>query len=165
MSTPEDIDRLLAEPKVLAGRVVWVRDERAARAELAAPVLVDGVVGALVFKATATLNTDPQRGSCVLIFEGRPVQRLSHRSGHVHLNPPSKSVDRALRGARLPPDLTRVHLCSLNRVWPRPEGDNLPVGQVLDPQPISLAESLANFLALSGIRGDLPAAPWEPTLL
>lgn len=165
MTTPADIDALLAAAKTLAGRPEWVEDERGSVAKLAVPVALSGIVGELVLRANATLHTVPQRGGGVLIFEGRPIQRLSFRPDHAHLNPFARTVPAPHRGRRLVPDVSRLHPWRLNRAWPRPFTDNVAVAEGVEPEPVSLQAALTIFLRLCAIKGDLPPPPWEPRLL
>jgi hypothetical protein len=165
VTSAADIDALLSASKTLAGSPVWMKDDRGTVSKLTIPVAEAGVVGSLVLEASATLNSDPQHGSCVLVFEGRPIQRLSFRPDHAHVNPLNKSIPKGLRGLRLPPGASRMYPWTLNRTWPRPASDNVPVAEPIDPEPESFHSALTIFLRLCGIEGDLPPPPWEPRLL
>jgi len=165
VTSADDIDALLAAHKSLAGLATWVKDERGTVAKLAVPIAVDGVVGGLILQAHATLVTDPQSGGCVLIMDGRPVQRLSIRPDHAHLNPFLKTSPAAHRGVRLAAGLSRLHPWRLNRAWPRPPGDNVPFAQMIEPEPETFAAALTIFLEACRIDGVLPPPPWEPRLL
>jgi hypothetical protein len=160
-----DIDALLAAPKTLSGSPHWAHDPTSRVVRLAAPVAVNGVVGSLVLQATATLETDPQRGSAVLIYEGRPVQRISIRPDHPHANPFAAHTPATHRGVRLPPERSRIHPWRINRMWPRPRSDNVSIGELIEGDVGSIAEGLTIFLAACGIEGTLPTPPWEPRLL
>ena len=163
MSSAVDIDALLAAPKALGGAPTWVRDDTSAVVRLAAPVALSGVVGSLILHAHATLQTTPQRGSCVLVYEGQVVQRLSILPDHAHFNPFNTSTPTVLRGFILPAGASRSYPWPLNRAWPRATGDNVSVAEPLLVE--TVAEGLTIFLALCGIEGDLPPPPWEPRLL
>ena len=165
MTTVADIDALLATPKALGGAPKWVRDDRGTVSKLGVPILEAGVVGGLILQAHANLHTSPHRGGCVLVFEGRPVQRLTFKPDHAHTNPFTHAIPQPLRGRRLPPEVSRIHPWSLNRVWPRPATDNVQVAESLGVEPESFDTALTIFLDLCGIVGDLPPAPWEPRLL
>ncbi|HUZ13599.1 MAG TPA: hypothetical protein VMU93_12190 [Caulobacteraceae bacterium] len=165
MTPAVDIDTLLAAAKILAGAPVWVKDERGTVVKLAVPVAQSGVVGGLILQAGATLHTEPQRGAFVLVFEGRPIQRLSFKPDHGHANPPSRTIPQEFRGRRLPPGLSRMHHWSLNRIWPRPISDNVAVATLVHPEPSSLEAAVTIFLRACCIEGDLPPPPWEPRLL
>lgn len=164
MTRPADIDALLAAPKTFGGTPTWVRDSTSAVVRLVAPVAVSGVVGGVILHASATLETTPQRGSCVLVYEDRPIQRLSILPDHAHHNPFVVSAPARLRGLTLPPDLSRLHSWQSNRVWPRAGGDNVAIANSM-AEVTSMAEGLTIFLALCGIEDDLPPPPWEPRLL
>jgi len=159
------IDVLLGTYKTLAGRPAWVLDERGTVAKLAVPVLQNGVVAGLTLQAHATVQTNPQRGGCVLILEGRPIQRLSFRPDHLHVNPLVKTIPRSLRGLRLPANASRFHAWTLNREWPRRALDKVAVAEPVEPEPDSFLDALTIFLHHCGIEGALPPPPWEPRLL
>lgn len=165
MTTAADIDAMLTAPKTLAGVARWIEDERGSVAKLSVPVAQAGIVGGSVLRANATLHTDPQRGGCVLIYEGRPIQRMSYRPDHAHANPFASGASLAHRGLRLDPNVSRLHPWRLNRVWPRPLSDNVAFAERLEPEPLSLEAALAIFLGFCAIIGDLPPPPWEPRLL
>lgn len=165
MTNAADIDALLVARKTLSGAPNWVRDDTSAVVKLAAPVAVSGVLGGLVLRASATLETTPQRGSCALIYEDRPIQRLSILPDHAHHNPFRPSAPSGLRGLTLPADASRLHAWAHNRSWPRLGGDNVAMAEPLPVEVASMAEGLTIFLALCGIEGDLPPPPWEPRLL
>ena len=85
-ATAADIDGFLAERKTIFGQPEWVTDERRARVFLRASLqLQDGrIPGSVFVELVATRYTDPQRGSMVLVCNGRPVQRMSYRPDHLH---------------------------------------------------------------------------------
>lgn len=161
----DDIDELLSAPKSLVGEPVWTRNAITAITELAAPILVEGLLGGLTMRASASLTSRPQRGSCVLVLENRPITRMSIKPSHSHSNPFARSADPTLRGLTLPPDLTRLHAWNDNRAWPRPPTDNLPFAKPFDIEPASFAEALTIFLGICQINGNIPPPPWEPLLL
>ena len=165
MTTATDIDALMAEHKTLAGAARWTIDHRGSVADLAVPVATYGIVGGLTFRATALVYEPVQSGSCVLVLEQRPLQRLSFRPTHAHLNPFGPGVSGHLRGLRLPAGKSRIYPWSENRTWPRPKGDNASVAHPMPVDLESLDSMLALFLQLCHIHGDLPCAPWEPRLL
>lgn len=165
MSSVANIDDLLAAAKALAGTPTWRPDGTSAITKLVAPVSVNGVVGGLAIHASATTETSPQRGSCVLVYEGRPIQRLSFMPDHAHHNPFVVSAPAPARGITLPAGRSRFHSWALNRAWPRPPGDNVSIAELLAVEPGSISEALTIFLAACGIDGDLPPPPWEPRLL
>ncbi len=164
MTTAEDIDALLAAPKTLAGGLTWRANDAGTVATLKAPVARDGLLSSLQLEATVTLRTDPQTGRVVLLFERRPIQRLSIWPTHPHPNPMAATVPMTLRGLRFDAGLSRAHLWRDNRRWPRPVGDNVNVASPLAMEPQSLGEGFTLFLALCGIDADLPQPPWTPRL-
>jgi len=165
MTDAADIDAILAATKTLPGTPRWARDTTSRVVTLAAPVAVDGVVSSLILRASATLETNPQRASAVLVYEGRPVQRISIWPDHTHMNPFGADTPAAHLGARLPPGLSRIYPWPLNRRWPRPRTDNVSVAELIAGDVASISHGLTIFLAACGIDGDLPPPPWEPTLL
>ena len=160
-----DIDRMLAHPKTMAGTAVWALDRRETVLRLAVPLAMDGVLSGFILHARMTYHTEPQRGAVALVLEGQRIQRMSILPDHDHLNPFVKTAPPALRGLRLPANHSRLHAWRVNRAWPRAATDNLAVAEPLDPQPQSVAATLAIFLGLCAIEGDLPPPPWEPRLL
>lgn len=165
MIGPAEIDALLARPKQLVGAPTWIADDRGSVTKLAAPAAESGIVGGLTLFASAPLHATPQRGSVVLVLEGRPIQRLSFQPDHVHVNPFAKSVPQPLRGLKLAAGQSRIHPWRLNRTWPRAPNDNVSVGEILDPQPETFGDALTIFLHACGIESQLPPPPWEPRLL
>lgn len=165
MTDAADIDALLAAAKTLSGYPGWARDPTSPVARLIVPVAVGGVVGGLALHATAMIETNPQRGSAALVYEGRPVQRMSVRPDHAHKNSFVAHAPESHRGIRLPPDQSRVHPWRINRNWPRATDDNVTIAELIPGDVGSVAEGLTIFLALCGIEGDLPPPPWEPRLL
>ena len=165
MMSVADIDSMLAVAKTLAGVPTWVEDERGTVARIVVPVATGGVVAGLTFRAGAVLHARVQTGSCVLVCDGRPVQRLSFRPDHAHVNPFGKGVPKRLRGLRLPPGVSRLHAWSVNRDWPRSPADNVAVAEPLNPEPASFEDALEFFLRLCNIDGEIPLPPWEPPLL
>ncbi|MBR7620378.1 hypothetical protein JKL49_13365 [Phenylobacterium sp. 20VBR1] len=165
MTTAADIDALLAAPKTLGGEPRWARDDTSAVVKLVAPLSTAGVLGGLILHAHATLQTTPQRGGCALIYQDKPIQRLSILPDHAHHNPFRPSAPAELRGLTLPADASRLHAWTHNRAWPRVGGDNLPFAEPLSIEVASIAEGLTIFLALCGIECVLPPPPWEPRLL
>ena len=166
-ATAADIDGFLAERKTIFGQPEWVTDERRARVFLRASLqLQDGrIPGSVFVELVATRHTDPQRGSMVLVCNGRPVQRMSYRPDHLHHNPFNKRVSRDLRGLTLPVGHTRIHRWRQNRVWPRPPGDNMRVAELVEPEPGSYADAMQIFFRECGIQGWLKPPPWEPRLV
>lgn len=165
MRTVDDIDAMLVARKRLDARPVWARDERGSVAHLTVSIMGWGPTEGLTFIATALVYEPIQAGSCVLILERRPVQRLSFRPTHAHVNPPDPRVSRELRGLRMPAGGSRLYPWSANRNWPRARSDNVSVGQPLLPDAGSLDMALAIFLDICNIDGEIPPAPWEPRLL
>lgn len=163
--TADDIDVLLAASKDIAGTPHWIFDEKGSVSRLVAPIRQAGIVGGISLRASATRFTDPQRGSAVLVYEGRPIQRISMRPDHAHANPFGNFVLDAYRGLRLPPDSSRLHAWVLNRSWPRTPSDNVAVAQPIDPEPSSFHAALTLFLLVCGIRGEILPPPWEPRFL
>ena len=165
MIDPATIDALLAARKALAGVPRWIIDPRGSVANLAVPVASGGIIGALTFRASTLVHEPTQSGSCVLVFDGRPIQRLSFRPTHAHVNSFGPSVSEHLRGLHLPAGQSRVHLWADNRAWPRPKSDNVSVARPMQLEWEDLDIVLAIFLHMCNVDGALPPAPWEPRLL
>lgn len=165
MIDPATIDAVLAKKKALAGVPRWICDPRGSVANLAVPVASGDIIGALTFRASTLVHEASQSGSCVLVFDGRPIQRLSFRPTHAHVNPFGARVSDHLRGLRLPAGQSRIHLWTDNRAWPRPKGDNVSVARPLQLNWENLDIVLAIFLYMCNVEGALPPAPWEPRLL
>lgn len=166
-ATVVDIDAFLAGRKTIFGHPTWDVDERRRRVLLRASLkLEDGRIPGNVFvQLVATLHTTPQRGSMVLVCDGRPVQRMSYRPDHPHANPFHKKVSKDLRGLSLSAGLTRIHRWRENRTWPRPPEDNLPVAELVNPEPVSYVDAMQIFFRECGIKGYVEPPPWEPRLV
>lgn len=158
-----EIDALLAADKTLFGAPRWI--ERGPRATLTAAVVdvQHGVVGGLVLHLSALVRLPaPQRGTAVLVLDGAPLQRLSFRPDHPHINPARHPIPPDLRRTKLPADRTRIYLWRHDRTWPR--ADRLGVAASVDPEPATLSTAFALFLSDCAIEAQLPTAPHSPTL-
>ena len=163
MRTATDIDALLIAPKSLFGTPEWV--ESGAVATLTATILDDGgtVIGGLSLRSSVPVHLPaPQRGSVVLVLDRQPLQRLSFRPDHVHVNPSRPPIVRALQRQRLLPDRSRIYRWRDDPLWPRP--DKLAVASPLLPEPADLTAAFALFLEECGISGYLPTPPHRPKL-
>lgn len=159
--TMADIDTLLSLPKTMFNAPEWVEDGN--RAILRADLVHQGnVLGGVWVSLSANIHTDPQRGDCVLIHDGKPVQRLSFMPKNAHANPRAHPAPVPLRLLTLPPDRSRIYRWRDNRAWPPPQP---MAGAVLDPQPATFADAVTVFFSEYGISGNVPPAPWRPTLL
>lgn len=162
MTTPADIDALLAAPKALAGTLAWREEGNTAR--LAAPVMVgDAIRGGLILHIQANIHTDPQRGVITLVFEGQQVARASFRPKGVHANSNSYPTPPDLRFMTLPADMSREYIWADNREWPRDRNRPMAARQ-MNPQPATLREAIDSFLAQCNITAVVPDAPWRPEL-
>ena len=92
-----------------------------------------------------------------------PFEPFASRSPS-SLRPNRKNLPRRLRGLTLATGAHRYHPWALNRRWPRPAGDNLPVAEPVDATLEKFAEALHYFLERTRIAGGLPAPPHEPRL-
>jgi hypothetical protein len=160
-----DIDALLAAAKTLPGAPRWVRDPRSPIMKLSTPVAVEGVVGGLSLRASALIETEPQRGSAALVYEGQVIQRVLVHPDHPHFNPFAVHAPSAHRGVRLPSAQSRIYPWRLNRIWPRPGGDNASFAELIAGDVSTFAEALTIFLGVCHIDGDLPPLVWEPRLI
>lgn len=159
--TTADIDALLSQPKTIFGVPAWI--EEGNNAYWRADLQHDGVlIGGLSLRLTVTTHTTPQRGDGVLIFDGKPIQRFAYLPKGLHVNPKAHPIPTRLRFLSLPPDRSRIYRWRDNRAWPTPHP---MAGEIFDPQPDSFNEAATMFFAECCIMGDVPAAPWRPTLL
>jgi hypothetical protein len=161
--TPEDIDALLAAEKRLAGNPRWVAS-RETTVRIRVPLEVGGeIVGGLFVAGTASVENRPQDGSLVLLFHDQPIERFNVFPTGAHANP-FKGVARRLRGLTLAAGAHRYYPWSLNRRWPRPAGDNMPVAEPVGETLENFVAALHYFLERTRIAGGLPAPPHEPRL-
>lgn len=157
-----EIDDLLAADKSLFGSVEWI--EEGAYAKIVSPVVgANGVViGGLILHLNAQVETTVQLGNASLVLEGRPIQRLSFRPGHKHVNKGRYPVPVELRLKTLPAGRSRIYRWSDNREWPMSE--NMLAGRLIDAEPGTLMEAYKLFLEACGISAYLPDPPHRPKL-
>jgi hypothetical protein len=157
-----DIDTLLSAEKSLFGAAEWVED--GAVAKLASPVVdaLGVVMGGLSLRLNAPLETAVQRGNAALVLDGQPIQRLSFRPGHPHVNGAAFPIPQPLRLRRLPPNRTRLYRWTDNRAWP--VQTNLKAGHVVEPEPATLMAAFELFPEACGITAYLPEPPHRPRL-
>lgn len=160
--TLTEIDALLAEEKSLFGNVEWVED--GANAKLRSSIVNSAgvVIGALTFVASVNINTAIQRGTCALILENRPLQRISYLPSAPHKNTGAHPIPLELRFRTLPADQTRHYLWEDNRIWPRT--DNIGAGRLVSPQPRTFMDAMQLFLEACGITAYVTDPPHRPTL-
>ena len=158
MTTISDVDALLIDVKYFGNHDGWKLDERGSVAHLSIPITSNSINHDLTLSSTALVRDPVQAESCVLILERRPVQRLSFRPNHAHVNPFRAHIDRGLRGLRLPAGSSRLYPWRANRTWPRLKSDNVAVAEPVLPEPVSLA-ALAMFLRICNIEGEIPSPP------
>lgn len=162
MTTPTDIDDLLAAPKALAGTLEWREEGNTAR--LTAPVLLGATVqGDLAIRIAATTHTSPQRGSIALVYGGQVIMRASFMPGNPHANDNKHPTPVDLRFRTLPADTSRLYAWDDNRQWPRDTSRRM-AARTMDPQPATLAQAIDSFLAQCNITAVVPDAPWRPEL-
>lgn len=157
-----EIDALLAADKSLFGNPEWVED--GAVAKLASSVVdASGVViGGLFLRLAVPVEMSIQRGTAALVLDGLPLQRLSFRPDHLHVNKGLHPVPAPLRFLRLPADRSRIYRWADNRMWPMQ--DNMRAGHVIEPEPGTLAEAIKLFLEACAISAYLPDPPHRPKL-
>ena len=162
MRTVAEIDALIAADKALFGEPAWSGD--GAVAKLVSPVIDHAglIIGGLVLYMAAMTETAEQRGNAALVLDDRPVQRLSFRPGHAHVNPPRHPTPPALRLLTLPPGRSRMHGWRDNRVWPRL--DNVATAALMEPEPPTISAAFALFLETCGISAYIPPPPSRPRL-
>ena len=157
-----EIDALLAADKGLFGAIEWSEEGSVASISTAVVDVLGDPIGGLELRASAPTQTSVQRGSIILILDGVPLQRLSHRPTHAHRNKGAHPIPPDLRFKTLPPDRTRIYGWSDNRVWPRQ--DNIGAGRTVDPQPSTFIHAMELFLEACGISAYIPEPPHRPEL-
>ena len=157
-----EIDVLLAASKGLFGIVEWVEDGTVANISAAVVDSLGDPVGGLEVRASVPTQTRVQRGSIVLILDGLPLQRLSHRPDHIHRNKGAHPIPSDLRLKTLQADRTRIYRWRDNRTWP--SQDNLGAGRPVDPQPTTFMQAVELFLEACGIAAYIPEPPYRPKL-
>lgn len=167
MTTVADIDALLAAPKTILGAASWKEEATGnAIATMVAPLAISGVTpGDLRLFASTPVHVSPQAGSAVLIYEGRPIQRMGFLPTHSHTNPFDKGVTANLRGLTLPAGMSRWHPWRANRRWPRSASDNVGAAILIEDALANFDAALAWFVQKCNVRGPLPPAPWKPRLV
>lgn len=167
MLSLDEIDRLLAAAKSIGGIPNWREDPTSGgRALLVVPLLLDGVaVGGLEIRGNATIRTQRQSASLVLIAAGDPIQRLSFRPKHEHVNSLRSDLSRDLRGSRLLADVTRFYPWELNRRWPRQRQPRERYdGHRVEPVVTDFDVAVMFFLERCNIIGSIPPPPYRPEL-
>lgn len=167
MLSLDEIDRLLASTKVVGGQPSWREDPTSnGRALLVVPLLLDGVaVSGLEVRGNATVRTQRQSASLVLVAAGDPVQRLSFRPKAEHVNSLRTDLPRNLRGSRLPADVTRFYPWELNRRWPRQRQPRERYdGLCVEPLMTDFDAAMMFFLERCNIVGSIPPPPHRPEL-
>jgi uncharacterized protein YheU (UPF0270 family) len=157
-----EIDAMLAAGKSLFPGAEWVED--GALAKLVSAIVDESgtVIGGLSFRLNVQVESAIQRGNAVLVLDSQPIQRLSFRPDHPHVNGAKYPIPKQLRLLSLPPDRTRLYRWSDNREWPVQA--NLRAGQVVEHEPASMLDAVELFLEACGITAYLPAPPHRPKL-
>ena len=164
LTTPEDIDALLAAEKRLAGRPAWSKS-RETTVRISVPLQIGvAIVGGLFLAGTASVHNAPQDGSLVLQYQGQVIERMNVFPTAPHANPLDKRLSPELRGLTLPAFRHRYHSWARNRRWPRPAGDNLAVAESLDADLANFAEATQYFMQRVRIDDNLPPPRHEPRL-
>lgn len=158
----EEIDALLAADKALFGSPEWAEEGPVAKLTSAVVNASGVVIGGLSFRASALIETTVQRGSTVLLLDNSPIQRLSFRPDHRHVNPAAHPVPLDLRLRTLPRDRTRIYHWRHNRIWPI--RDNIGAAEVVEPDPETFMDAATLFLEACGISTYLPPPPHRPKL-
>ena len=92
LTTPEDIDALLAAEKRLAGRSAWSKS-RETTVRISVPLQIgDAIVGGLFLAGTASVHNAPQDGSLVLQYQGQVIERMNVFPTAPHANPLDKRL-------------------------------------------------------------------------
>jgi hypothetical protein len=167
MLSLDEIDGLLASTKVVGGQPGWREDPTSSgRALLVVPLLIDEVaVSGLQVRGNATIRTQRQSVSLVLVVAGDPIQRLSFQPKAEHVNSLRSHLPRDLRGARLPADVSRFYPWDLNRRWPRQRQPRERYdGHRLEPDVTDFEGAMMFFLQRCNIVGSIPPPPHRPEL-
>jgi hypothetical protein len=160
----EDIDRLLAVEKRAIGRASWSKS-RETTVTISVPLQISGaIVGGLFLKGTASVHNSPQDGSLLLVYQQQVIERMNVFPTAPHANPLDKRLPQRCRGLTLPALRHRYHPWALNRRWPRPSGDNLPVAEPLDADLANFSEAIKYFMTRIHVSGAVPEPRHEPRL-
>jgi hypothetical protein len=163
MRSVAEIDALLDTEKSLFGAPEWVEDGAAAHLVGAVVNAAGVVLGGVSLRLSVLIHLPaPQRGSAVLVLDNHPLQRLSFRPDHAHVNPGRHPVTRGLRRQTLPAERSRIYRWKDNRVWPRP--DSFGVGALLASEPQTIGDAFNLFLEECRIAAYLPPPPHRPKL-
>jgi hypothetical protein len=166
MLSLDEIDRLLASTKVVAGQPNWREDPNSdGRALLVITLLLDGItVRGLEVRGNATIRTQRQSVSLLLIADGDPIQRLSFQPKAQHVNSLRATLPRELRGSRLPAGVTRYYPWEFNRRWPRQRQPRERYDAYVEPDLTDLDAAMMFFLERCNIVGSIPPPPHRPEL-
>lgn len=157
-----EIDDLLAADKSLFGNSEWVEDGTVAKLSSAVVDSQGNPIGGLTLRMQVPIEASLQRGTATLVLDGHPIQRISFRPDHSHVNKGRHPIPKELRLIALPPDRTRLHRWADNRVWPMQ--DNMGAGRVLDVEPPTVMDAFKLFLETCGISTHLPEPPHRPKM-
>lgn len=164
MQTVEDIERLLAAEKRVVGQASWSKS-RETTVTITVPLQISGaIVGGLFLKGTASVHNSPQDGSLLLVFQQQVIERMNVFPTAPHANPLDKRLPQRWRGLTLPALRHRYPPWILNRRWPRPSDDNLPVAETLDADLANFCEALHYFMTRVHLTGAVPEPRHEPRL-
>lgn len=160
--TSAEIDDLLAAPKRVLGAPRW--DEAGAKAALSAALASEdgALIGGVSLRLNVLTHLSQPSGNAILVLDGAPLQRLSFRPDHPHINPARHPIPTELRRLKLPAGASRVYHWGDDRLWPRP--DKVGVGRPLRPEPVTAEDAFALFLKICGIDGRLEPPPHRPRL-
>lgn len=167
MQSLEDIDRLLRRPKEIGGQPAWQEDPTTSgRALLVVPLLIDGILASgIEIRGNATIRTQTQSATLLLVADNDPVQRLSFRPKGEHVNSLRPTLPRDLRGKRLPIDETRFYPWELNRRWPRQRQPRERYdAYIVEPAMTDFDVAMMFFLDKCNIVGSIPPPPHRPEL-
>lgn len=164
--TPEDIDALLASPKVVVGVARWADDPpRDGAVQLRVPLDIgDSGRTGLELRGNTNRYLAPQDGCLLLVFRGGVIERMNVFPRAAHPNPFVKTIPKTHRGRTLRAGIHRYYPWLLNRRWPRPPGDNLPVAEEVAESLDSFQAAIEYFCNRTRISGVIPPPPFEPRL-
>ncbi|WP_375404652.1 hypothetical protein [uncultured Sphingomonas sp.] len=162
MRTPVEIDALLAAPKRILGAPQW--NEMGPKAALSAALAdEDGaLIGGVSLRLNVLTHLPSPSGNAIFLLDRAPVQRLSFRPDHSHVNPARYPIPAELKRLKLPADASRIYRWDDDRLWPRP--DKIGVGRSLRPEPATVEDAFALFLKICGIAGRVEPPPHRPKL-
>lgn len=158
-----EIDQFFASEKTLVGDPIWKVPPDKGRADIVAPLSINGVVqGRFELRASVPIYAPIQSGVVLLLFERSCVQRLKFRSKGRHVNPGGSHVPRKLRFKSFHQGGDWVYRWENDRVWPPAFPKGVNVAELMPSAASDFEEAVSYFFLISNIVGTPATAPHEP---